>query len=98
MKNELDSVPTDGATEAVNRSHTKSRPKKNPRLVQGDEFPAFGGTSVAISVSGKSKSTLHRWAAAGLIEPPKKLGGSTQNIWDIRKLIASLENNVARGG
>lgn len=88
----------DPATDTENPPPTKSRPKKKPKSVCNDVFPAFGGTAVACEVTNKSRATLQRWVAAGLIDPPIKLGGSTQNIWDIRKLIASLENNAARGG
>ena len=60
--------------------------------------PAYGGIERVCAITGKSRATVFRWVAAGLIPPPFKLGGRTQNIWDVRKLVASLENNAARGG
>jgi hypothetical protein len=96
MNIKFNSTPIGLATDLVDFPKTKEPPKKKPRRACSDVFPAFGGTDVACEVSGKSRATLHRWVAAGLIEPPRKLNGRTQNIWDIGKLIASLENDVAR--
>lgn len=86
------------STGTIGSTISKQPPKKKPKHKRSDTYPSFGGIDLVCEITGKSRSTVLRWAAQGLIAKPFQLKGRTQNIWDIGKLIASLESDAARGG
>jgi predicted DNA-binding transcriptional regulator AlpA len=67
---------------------------KAVRRRRSEAFPTYGGVGVVCDVIGKERATVFRWVAKGLLPSPFKLKGSTQNLWDIGKVIACLENHA----
>lgn len=96
VQSDLNAADTLGE-DAHPSAHGPTSPK-TPRRQRSSHLPVYGGVGTVGEVIGRSRPTVFRWVKAGLIPAPFKLKGCTQNLWDIAEVIASLENNAARGG
>ena len=60
-------------------------------------YVRYGSTPTACKVVGRSRSTLLRWVASGLIPRPIRLGGSSHSLWDIPELLEAIASNAKKG-
>lgn len=57
-----------------------------------DRLPDSAQADLAVlkGVTGKSRATIYRWIAQGLLPPPRKLG-RTRNVWTVGDIRRALQ-------